>query len=258
MYDRWVASSPLERLHIQADVLADRYRTGRYSRVDQRAVSLAAVGSELKEDLISLRPLGTSAIVFRVITKYQPGGSSEKQQLLSFLVSPDAVTTASGAVKGLRKWRQWIARALELRVSVPDPSLQLRALDKLSPPLGPSAAFRVQTFRSQTLLDQAPSEASVYQFSEQKFTSPFKRGEQALFGVTFGCSSCASCDIDAGSVSQQVQQDEVPASPPGETPPNTAILHNVVCNPELARWHQAFGNYIRHDRCPGQHPWTCV
>ena len=127
---------------------------------------LAAVGSELKEDLISLRLLGTSAIVFRVITKYQPGGSSEKQQLLSFLVSPDAVTTASGAVKGLRKWRRWIARALELRVSVPDPSLQLRALDKLSPPLGPSATFRVQTFRSQTLLDQAPSEASVYQFSE--------------------------------------------------------------------------------------------
>ena len=83
-------------------MLADRYRTGRYSRVDQRAVSLllAAVGSELKEDLISLRLLGTSAIVFRVITKYQPGGSSEKQQLLSFLVSPDAVTTASGAVKG--------------------------------------------------------------------------------------------------------------------------------------------------------------
>ena len=53
-----------------------------------------------------------------------------------------------------------------MRVSVPDPSLQLRALDKLSPPLGPSATFRVQTFRSQTLLDQAPSEASVYQFSE--------------------------------------------------------------------------------------------
>ena len=40
VYDRWVPSSPLERLHIQADVLADRCCTGRYSRVDQRAVSL--------------------------------------------------------------------------------------------------------------------------------------------------------------------------------------------------------------------------
>ena len=60
-YAKWLTSSPLEGLHIQADALVNRYRDGRYSRVDQRAVSLllAAVGSEVKEDIISLRFLGS-------------------------------------------------------------------------------------------------------------------------------------------------------------------------------------------------------
>ncbi|CAE7222517.1 TY1B-PL [Symbiodinium sp. KB8] len=117
LFYAWLSSSPLERLHIQAEVLVNRYRDGRYSRVDQRAVSLllAAVGSELKDDLISLRLLGTCAIVFKVMAKYQPGGAAEKQQLLSFLVSPDTVTTSSASVKALRKWRRWLARARELQ-----------------------------------------------------------------------------------------------------------------------------------------------
>ncbi|CAE7235675.1 GIP, partial [Symbiodinium sp. CCMP2456] len=58
-----------------------------------------------------------------VMAKYQPGGAAEKQQLLSFLVSPDTVI-------------------------VPDPSLQLKGLERLA------------------LLDQAPTQQTVLQFSE--------------------------------------------------------------------------------------------
>ncbi|CAE7241442.1 RE1 [Symbiodinium sp. CCMP2592] len=167
-YGRWLSSSPLERLHIQAEVLVNRYRDGKFSRVDQRAVSLllAAVGNELKDDLISLCLLGTCAIVFKVMAKYQPGGAAEKQQLLSFLVTPENVTTSAASVKALRKWRRWLARARELQVIVPDPSLQLKGLERLAPTLSDTAAFRVQTFRSQALLDQAPTQQTVLQFSE--------------------------------------------------------------------------------------------
>ncbi|CAE7721558.1 GIP [Symbiodinium sp. CCMP2592] len=149
-YGRWLSSSPLERLHIQAEVLVNRYRDGKFSRVDQRAVSLllAAVGNELKDDLISLRLLGTCAIVFKVMAKYQPGGAAEKQQLLSFLVTPENVTTSAASVKALRKWRRWLARARELQVIVPDPSLQLKGLERLAPTLS------------------APTQQTVLQFSE--------------------------------------------------------------------------------------------
>ena len=167
-YSRWLNSSPLERLHLQVDSLATRYRGGKYSRVDQRAVTMlmSAVGSELKDDIISLRLMGSCAIIFKVMCKFQPGGTSEKQQLLSYLVGPDQVTTSAGAVKALRKWRRWLARALELKLSVPDPSLQVRGLDLLAPPLSSTAAFRIQTFRTQALLDQSPSQEKVYQYSE--------------------------------------------------------------------------------------------
>ena len=198
-YARWLSSSPLERLHIQAEVLVNRYRDGRYSRVDQRAVSLllAAVGSELKDDLISLRLLGTCAIVFKVMAKYQPGGAAEKQQLLSFLVSPDTVTTSSASVKALRKWRRWLARARELQVIVPDPSLQLKGLERLTPTLSDTAAFRVQTFRMQALLDQAPTQQTVLQFSELLLAE----AEEAILSET----------ADKGGAKQTVAKaDEVP------------------------------------------------
>ena len=70
-YGRWLMTS--DRLSIQADALVNRYRDGKYARVDQRAASLllAAVGSEIKEDVISLRLLGSASIVFKVMTKYQ-------------------------------------------------------------------------------------------------------------------------------------------------------------------------------------------
>ena len=83
-YQRWLSASPVERLHIQASALVHRYRQGRYARVDQRAVSLliASIGAELKEDIISLRLLGSGAIIFKIMCRYQPGGSSENQSYL--------------------------------------------------------------------------------------------------------------------------------------------------------------------------------
>ena len=59
-----------------------------------------------------------------------------------------------------------LARARELQVIVPDPSLQLKGLERLTPTLSDTAAFRVQTFRTQALLDQAPTQQTVLQFSE--------------------------------------------------------------------------------------------
>ena len=70
LYQAWVMSSPLERLVIQAETLVTRFRGSRYARVDQRAVTLllAAISSELKEDIVTQRLFSTPAIIFRVLT----------------------------------------------------------------------------------------------------------------------------------------------------------------------------------------------
>ena len=168
LYHVWVMSSPLERLVIQAETLVTRFRGGRYARVDQRAVTLllASISSELKEDIVTQRLFSAPAIVFRVLTRYQPGGGGEKQQLLSYLVSPEAAATFTEASKALRKWRRWLEQASELGLRMPDPSLLLKALERLTPALSSSAAFRVQSFRSQVLIEQAPTEEKVWQLSE--------------------------------------------------------------------------------------------
>ena len=74
---------------------------------------LAAISSELKEDIVTQRLFSTPAIVFRILTRYQPGGGGEKQQLLSYLVGPEGVATFAEASKALRKWRRWLQRASE-------------------------------------------------------------------------------------------------------------------------------------------------
>ena len=164
-YHKWLGSSPLDRLHLH---LVTRYHAGRFSRVDQRAVSmlLSSIGSELKKDVISLKLMGTASILVRVLTRYQPGGATEKQQLLTFLVNPEPGQSNASIVKALRKWRRWLTRVLELHLIPPDPSLQLKGLEKLMPVLSPTAIFRIQTFKTQAMLDQSPSQKSVLQYAE--------------------------------------------------------------------------------------------
>ena len=69
-------------------------------------------------------------------------------------------------VKALRKWRRWFTRASALDVMVPDPELQLKGLERLVPTHTATAEFRLQAFRTGALLDQAPTQAKVLQFSE--------------------------------------------------------------------------------------------
>ena len=98
------------------------------------------------------------------MVKYQPGGTAQKSQLLSYLASPSQVSGNSASAKGLRRWRGRAATELELMVS--DPSSQLKGLGRLARALAPTGTFQVQTFRTQALLGQAPSQQSVLQFPE--------------------------------------------------------------------------------------------
>ena len=70
--------------------------------------------------------------------------------------------------KGLRRWIRWLARASKLQLSSPDPSLLVKAVDKLAIThlTDASAVFRVQSFRMQHGVEHKPSQASAVSLAQ--------------------------------------------------------------------------------------------
>ena len=169
-YQVWVKSSPLDRTRMKVEDFRARYAEGKYSRVEQRAVALLleAVTSEVREDIISNRLMCSSGIVLKIMTKYQPGGAGERAQLLGFLTTPQKPDGPATAVRLIRQWKRWLTRTREINVTPPDCSLQVQALEDLTPTIGlsPTAIFRLQTMKTHLLLDQAPSQHAVLQLAE--------------------------------------------------------------------------------------------
>ena len=78
-YERWKISSPLERVQINPR-LSDELLDGGYQRTEQRGVNLLlrAIPADQQPALISARELNSTALLFRLLVRYQPGGSGEK------------------------------------------------------------------------------------------------------------------------------------------------------------------------------------
>ena len=170
-YSAWLEKTPQERLKIKAEHLPKRWASGKFVLVEQRGVSLLmkALPEAFRDQLVSTRLLHTSAILFQVYCRWQPGGALEKSQLLEYLVTPDPAGTAAEAAEGIRKWQRLCRRGHELDTVLPDPSLLLRGLDGLTAPFlqGHNLVnFRVAAYRNDTGVDFAPSTASVAELAE--------------------------------------------------------------------------------------------
>ena len=89
-YDRWLMSSPLERLSIEPSE-TESLASGRWVRVNVRAASmlLTAMGGDLRGDMVARRCTQSCVkMMFRVFTCYQPGGSAERTDVLKRLQNP--------------------------------------------------------------------------------------------------------------------------------------------------------------------------
>ena len=167
-YQQWLIADPVDRLGLDPSSVVADFDLQRYQRVESRAVSLmlAALPQHLKDEAISNRWLTSASLLFRIQCVYQPGGSSERSMLLTYLVSPESAKTLGGAVTALRKWQQHFYRVRELQAALPDSSLLLKGVDAATSSLlvqNPLLAFRVNTFRSRVSLDYNPTVSSVLQ-----------------------------------------------------------------------------------------------
>ena len=77
-YQRWLRSDPVQRLHIAP--LVPTECTGLWTRLEQRGQSmlLCALPEGLKSEVLASRSTNTVEILYRIYTRYQPGGLGEK------------------------------------------------------------------------------------------------------------------------------------------------------------------------------------
>ena len=181
-YERWLRSDPLMKLRI-LPALPDACARQPWMRLEQRAQTmlLAALPEEIKGEALAMRSTTSVQLVFRVLTKYQPGGLGERTHLLKQLVEVRQPQSVGDMVNQLQMWRRWLRRAQELRVNVPDATLLMAALDKISQPLSRSAAqsaFRLSSIRAMLMVDVSPSLEGVERFAEALLAE----GENAFHG----------------------------------------------------------------------------
>ena len=169
-YEEWRRSSPLQRIQIQPRLPED-LKEAHFQRTEQRGIQmlLKAIPSQEQQALVTDRVLSSTAIIYKLLVRFQPGGAGEKQLLLSQLTTIPKAKDVTEAAAGIRNWRRHYGRAQEVEVALPDGVLLLKALDTPLRFLGnmdPQAAFRLSQSRMQLQLDQQPTHQNLWAFSQ--------------------------------------------------------------------------------------------
>jgi hypothetical protein len=87
---------------------------------------------------------------------YQPGSRKEREVILQQIGSPEAGWNEESALTNLRLWKRRIARAKELEVIIPDPTVLMSALDLITAKAllkDPNRRFRIQSARQELKVD---------------------------------------------------------------------------------------------------------
>ena len=169
-YEIWRTASPLQRVQLQVGLPPD-LMVESYGRTEQRGVGLLlrAVPEEMKKALISNRDVTSTAIIWRLLTTFQPGGAGEKSTILKSLTSLQVGSNAAELASAIRQWRRCFQRAQEIGASLPDGTLMVYGLEPGAALLGRldgQSAFRVASARSELRVDEQPTQESVWAYSQ--------------------------------------------------------------------------------------------
>ena len=169
-YVEWKGLSPLQRGQL-CPRLPEELMASCFIRTEQRGVTLLlkAVSDEQQRELVVDRDLSSTAILFRLYVRHQPGGPGKKAILLGQLTSLQKASSMQELASSLRTWRRYFARAREVDASLPDGVLLIKALEAAVVQIAKEdsqAAFRLSTSRQQLALDQRPTEQSIWSFSQ--------------------------------------------------------------------------------------------
>ena len=80
---------------------------------------LKAIPEAEQQALVTDRALSSTAILYRLLIRFQPGGAGEKQILLQQLTAIPKTSDVTGLAAALRNWRRHFGRALEVNATLP-------------------------------------------------------------------------------------------------------------------------------------------
>ena len=165
-YDRWVTSSPIERLRVEPDDRPE-ITEGKWGRVNARACAMLmdALDPVVKADLIARKANhSASHILFRLYTTYQPGGTGERNLVLSNLQNCQVIHDATAGVAALRDWGRWYQRCIDFGMNLPDPMVLVSALNSMTKPgisKDTEVTWRTEMVKSTLQLHARPTAEAV-------------------------------------------------------------------------------------------------
>ena len=131
---------------------------------------LTAAPPGVRDEISSARVSGLLQVVCRLYTIYSPGGLSEREIGLRQIQEPSSGTSVRDTIEILRRWKRWCARMVELGGVLPDPSLQLKALERITKATllaHPEVSFRISLTRASLQIDTCPDSSKVEQLHAQ-------------------------------------------------------------------------------------------
>ena len=95
-----------------------------------------ALDPVVKADLIARKANhSASHILCRLYTTYQPGGTGERNLVLSNLQNCQVIHDATAGVAALRDWGRWYQRCIDFGMNLPDPMVLVGALNSMTKPV---------------------------------------------------------------------------------------------------------------------------
>ena len=164
-YSKYLMATPLERLAMnfpEEDI--EKNEVYAKVRLTITEMILRAIPKELASEAITKRLEDPLKILMFIIVKYQPGGRKEREAILSQITNPEACWTEDKALEALRTWKRRIERAKELKLTIPDPSILLKAVDDMTEKAIKKDArklFRIESIRQEIKVDVIPTIEAV-------------------------------------------------------------------------------------------------
>ena len=169
-YEEHMQLSPIARLS-HFPKMTEELNQPKWVRVERRAAAMLmnAIPDQLREEVVAGRAVSCLGILSKGMQMYQPGGMTEKMAILTSLESPAEAQSISGGITTLRKWLRWRRRASEVGVSLPDATILVRGLSKMTKKLVqtyPDLSFRLSLMRNSLMVDTIPTQETVARYSE--------------------------------------------------------------------------------------------
>eukprot|EP00438_Fugacium_kawagutii_P022035 Skav212847 [mRNA] locus=scaffold325:150528:159063:- [translate_table: standard] len=252
LYKKWKQSTRLERVAISPE-LPPELREARFQRTEQRGTSLLlrALPEEQQQTLIAAREMCSTAILYRLLVRFQPGGSGEKALLLQQLTRLDDAKDMVELTSSLRTWRRHFQRALEVGAVVPDGTLLLQSMETAVQQIAAKdsqVSFRLAQARSQIGVDEYPNQENVWKLSQCILAEAET--------LSLLSSSATSTPVPSTPIKVKQMDATAPTTPSTETP--SAGKPRTTPGDTPCKWFRSDNGCRAGSRCKFQHSWEGV